>query len=138
MQRHPTISVPDQGLMDHAWDLLGPWPAVVEGADLLVPVTGHVEFASWDEGTFMLEAAGASALGLGALLPLVRTGAVHRTQAGGGALEWDLSTEDPALTVRAVLWPGELLLIVRRVEDEREVCRARARRTAAYYAAKYP
>lgn len=33
MPRHPTISVPDIGLMDHAWDLLGEWQAELELPD---------------------------------------------------------------------------------------------------------
>ena len=49
MKKHPTIAVPDIGLMDHAWDLLGEWQAEFELPDADSPVRGKVTFRSWTD-----------------------------------------------------------------------------------------
>ena len=72
MAKHPTINVPDIGLMDHAWDLLGEWQAEFELPDAESPVKGKVTFRSWTDAELQLDPVEAAIAGVPAIVPLER------------------------------------------------------------------
>ena len=90
MPKHPTVMVPNVGPMDHAWDVLGEWQVELEHPEGDEPLRGTVNFRSWAEGELKLEPAAAAAIGVPRTIALERTSDVHRTDAGGGALQWVL------------------------------------------------
>jgi hypothetical protein len=136
--KHPVVSIPDVGSMDHAWDILGPWEVDLELLERNDRVPGELAFNSWDEAELRLDAARASVLGVPAVLRLERDSEIERTDAGGGALEWMMEASEAPWSLRCVLWPGDLYLRIEHAEHDEELFRLRARRTREYYAAKYP
>ena len=138
MVKHPTVLVPNIGPMDHAWDVLGEWQAELElpeGDEPLrdsdVPLLGR--------GELQLEPRAAAAMGVPPHVALERSSDVHRTDAGGGALQWVLRAPACNWSLQATLWPGALHLFVHDADDEDEqLYRARATRSPEYYARKYP
>ena len=139
MPRHPTINIPDIGLMDHAWDLLGEWQAELELPDGEAPVQGKVTFRSWTEAELQLDPIQAALAGIPPTVPLERASDVHLTDAGGGALQWVLHAPSTNWSLQATLWPGSLHLFVHDAEDDEEqLYRARATRNREYYLRKYP
>jgi hypothetical protein len=72
-------------------------------------------------------------------VPHERASEIHLTDAGGGALQWVLHAPSCNWSLQATLWPGSLHLFVHNVDDEEEqLYRAHASRTAEYYWRKYP
>lgn len=136
--RHRTITVPDIGPVDHAWDLLGEWEAELELLAGSQRVPGHLAFRSWDLADLVLAPEAAATAGVPARVQLARETTVERSEAGGGAFEWFMSARDAEWAVKCVLWPGVLFSRVAHVDGEEELYRLHARRPAAYYAAKYP
>ena len=86
--KHPVVSIPDVGSMDHAWDVLGPWEVDLELLERNDRVPGELAFNSWDEAELRLDEARASVMGVPAVVRLERDSEIERTDAGGGALEW--------------------------------------------------
>ena len=139
MKKHPTIRVPDIGLMDHAWDLLGEWQAEFELPDADSPVRGKVTFRSWTDAELQLDPVEAAIAGIPSNVSLERASEVHLTDAGGGALQWVLHAPSTNWSLQATMWPGSLHLFVSDAEDEDEqIYRARATRNREYYLRKYP
>jgi len=139
MPKHPTVMVPNVGPMDHAWDVVGEWQVELEHPEGDEPLRGTVNFRSWAEGELKLEPAAAAAIGVPRTIALERTSDVHRTDAGGGALQWVLLAPASKWSLQVTMWPGALHLFVHDADDEDEqLYRARATRTPAYYARKYP
>lgn len=139
MPRHPTIQVPDIGPMDHAWDLLGEWQTELELPEGDPPVHGKVTFRSWTEAQLELDPVEAVLAGIPPVVPLERASEVHLTDAGGGALQWVLLAPSCNWSLQATMWPGSLHLFVNDADDEEEqLYRARATRSAEYYRRKYP
>jgi len=136
--RHPVVSIPDVGSMDHAWDILGPWEVDLELLERNDRVPGELAFDSWDEAELRLDAARAAVMGVPAVVRLERDSEIERTDAGGGALEWMMEASGAPWSLRCVLWPGDLHLRIEHAEHDQELFRLRARRTPEYYAAKYP
>lgn len=136
--RHKTVTVPDIGVVDHAWDILGVWEAELELLAASQRVRGQLAFRSWDHAELELEEESAAAAGVPSTVKLSRETIVERSQAGGGAFEWFMSAREAEWAVQCVLWPGELFSRVAHVDGEEELYRLRARRPASYYAAKYP
>lgn len=136
--RHPVVTIPDVGSMDHAWDVLGPWDVDLELLERNDRVPGELAFNSWDEAELRLDETLASAAGVPSLVRLERDSEIERTDAGGGALEWMMGAAEAPWALRCVLWPGDLYLRVEHAEHAGELYRVRARRTREYYAAKYP
>jgi hypothetical protein len=136
--RHKTVTVPDIGTVDHAWDILGEWEAELELLAASQRIRGHLAFRSWDKAELALAADEAAQAGVPARVFLSRETTVERSQAGGGAFEWFMSAKEAEWAVQCVLWPGELFSRVAHVDGEEELYRLRARRPASYYAAKYP
>ena len=108
MPKHPTITVPDIGLMDHAWDLLGEWQAEFELPDADSPVRGKVTFRSWTDAELQLDPIEAAIAGIPSNVPLERASEVHLTDAGGGALQWVLHAPTTNWSLQATMWPGSL------------------------------
>jgi hypothetical protein len=139
MPKHPIVQVPDIGPMDHAWDLLGEWRTELDlpnGEDTL---HGTVTFRTWANAELAFDPLEAALAGLPASVPLERASDIHLTDAGGGALQWVLVAPSCNWSLQATMWPGSLHLFVHDVEDDdEELYRARATRTADYYARKYP
>ena len=134
MAKHPTVEIPDIGLMDHAWDVLGEWQAEIEGQEGESAVHGKVHFMSWGEAEIELDPIEAALAGMPATVPLERASEVHLTDAGGGALQWVLHAPSLNWSLQATLWPGSLHLFVHDAEDEEEqLYRARATRDREYY-----
>ena len=139
MQKHPTVLVPNIGPMDHAWDLLGEWDAVVELPNGGAVAHGTVTFPSWTEAELELDPSEAAVAGLPQHLPLERMSRIHRTDAGGGALQWVLHAPAQDWSLQATLWPGALHLFVHENEEDDELLwTAHARRAQDYYRRKYP
>jgi len=139
MPKHPTVVVPNVGPMDHAWDVLGEWQVELEPPDGDEPLRGTVTFRSWAEGELKLEPSAAAAIGVPGRITLERTSDVHRTDAGGGALQWVLLASAPKWSLQATMWPGALHLFVHNSDDEeQQLYRARGTRAPEYYARKYP
>src|SRR4026209_1807129 len=139
MKKHPTIRVPDIGLMDHAWDLLGEWQAEFELPDADSPVRGQGTFRSWPHAELHLDPIEAAIAGIPSNVSLERASEVHLTDAGGGALQWVLHAPSTNWALQATMWPGSLHLFVSDAEDEDEqLYRARATRNREYYLRKYP
>ncbi|MDX2193293.1 MAG: hypothetical protein NW201_08055 [Gemmatimonadales bacterium] len=139
MAKHPTVVVPNIGPMDHAWDLLGEWHAEFEPAEGDKVLKATIVFEDWASGRADLDPGEARDAGLPLTIGLERTSDVHLTEAGGGALQWALSSPHVEWTVQAILWPGALNLFVYDAQDEeQELFRARAQRSREYYARKYP
>ena len=139
MPRHPTVEVPNIGPMDHAWDLLGEWEAELEAPDGESAVHGKVMFSSWADAELQWDPVEAAVAGIPASVPLERASEIHLTDAGGGALQWVLHAPTCNWSLQATLWPGSLHLFVHDVDDEEEqLYRAHASRTAEYYWRKYP
>ncbi len=139
MARHPTVEVPNIGPMDHAWDLLGEWNAELEAPGGEAAVHGKVLFNSWAEAELHWDPVEAALAGIPASVPLERASEIHMTDAGGGALQWVLHAPSCNWSLQATLWPGSLHLFVHDVEDDEEqLYRAHASRTAEYYWRKYP
>jgi hypothetical protein len=137
--KHPTIEVPGLGPMDHAWDALGDWEALVEFADGAPPVRARLELESWTRADLSVPAVAAVTRNVPAVVGLERSSEIELTDAGGGALQWLLHAPATEWVVQATLWPGALHLIVHAdPESGHEVCRVRARRTSEYYRRKYP
>jgi len=89
-RKHPTVVVPNIGPMDHAWDVLGEWQAELELPEGEAPVRGKVMFRSWTNAELVLDARAAAVAGIPPSVALERTSDIHRTDAGGGALQWVL------------------------------------------------
>ena len=139
MPRHPTVEVPNIGPMDHAWDLLGEWEAELEAPDGESAVHGTVTFNSWADAELQWDPVEAAVAGIPASVPLERASEIHLTDAGGGALQWVLHAPSCNWSLQATLWPGSLHLFVHNVDDEEEqLYRAHASRTAEYYGRNYP
>lgn len=139
MLRHPTVPVPNQGPMDHAWDVLGEWVVELDLPDRELPLTGTLNFTTWDEAEFALDPSGPSDTGLPEKIQLARASDVHRTDAGGGALQWLQLASEERWALQTTLWPGAMhILVVDADDDESQLCIARAKRTSAYYRRKYP
>lgn len=136
--RHKTVTVPDIGTVDHAWDILGEWEAELELLTASRRIRGRLAFASWDRAELALVADEAASAGVPAQVTLARETAVERSEAGGGAFQWFMSARDAEWAVQCVLWPGELFSRVAHVDGEEELYRLHARRPASYYAQKYP
>ena len=136
--RHPVVTIPDVGRMDHAWDILGPWEVDLELLERNDRVPGELAFNSWDEAELRLDEERASVMGVPSVVRLERDSEIERTDAGGGALEWMMEASDAPWSLRCVMWPGDLYLRVEHAEHDEELFRLRARRTREYYAAKYP
>ena len=137
--KHPTVVVPTIGPMDHAWDVLGEWQAELEAPEGEAPVRGKVTFRSWTNAELELDPRAAAVAGIPASVALERESDIHRTDAGGGALQWVLRAPACNWSLQATLWPGALHLFVHDADDEDEqLYRARATRTREYYARKYP
>src|SRR5215470_4172217 len=88
--KHPTVVVPNIGPMDHAWDILGEWQAELELPEGDAPVRGKVTFRSWTDAELELDPRAAAVAGIPSNVALQRTSDIHRTDAGGGALQWAL------------------------------------------------
>ncbi len=136
--RHPLVTIPDVGSMDHAWDILGPWEVDLELLERNDRVPGELAFNSWDEAELRLDEQRASVMGVPSVVRLERDSEIERTDAGGGALEWMMEASGAPWSLRCVMWPGDLYLRVEHAEHDEELFRLRARRTREYYAAKYP
>ena len=136
--RHPVVTIPDVGSMDHAWDILGPWEVDLELLERNDRVPGELAFNSWDEAELRLDEERASVMGVPSVVRLERDSEIERTDAGGGALEWMMEASGAPWSLRCVMWPGDLYLRVEHAEHDEELFRLRARRTREYYAAKYP
>ena len=136
--KHPVVTIPDVGSMDHAWDVLGPWEVDLELLERNDRLPGELAFNSWDEAELRLDAERASVMGVPAVVRLERDSEIERTDAGGGALEWMMEASGAPWSLRCVMWPGDLYLRVEHAEHDEELFRLRARRTREYYAAKYP
>jgi hypothetical protein len=136
--RHKTVTVPDIGAVDHAWDILGDWEVELELLAGSERIRGHLAFQSWDVAQLALVADDAARAGVPSQVRLARETTVERSQAGGGAFEWFMSAKDAEWAVQCVLWPGKLFSRVAHVDGERELYRLHARRPASYYARKYP
>ena len=136
--RHPVVTIPDVGRMDHAWDILGPWEVDLELLERNDRVPGELAFNSWDEAELRLDEERASVMGVPSVVRLERDSEIERTDAGGGALEWMMEASGAPWSLRCVMWPGDLYLRVEHAEHDEELFRLRARRTREYYAAKYP
>jgi len=70
--KHPVVSVPDVGSMDHAWDVLGPWEVDLELLERNDRVPGELAFNSWDEAELRLDEERASVMGVPAIVRLER------------------------------------------------------------------
>lgn len=136
--RHKTVTVPDIGTVDHAWDVLGEWDAELELLAGNERIRGQLAFPSWDVAELALAAEQASRVGVPARVRLSRETAVERSQAGGGAFEWFMSATGAEWELQCVLWPGEFFSRVTHPDGDEELFRLRARRPASYYARKYP
>jgi hypothetical protein len=127
MPRHPTINVPDIGLMDHAWDLLAwqaefefPTPSAARGKVMFRSDRCQLHSTRWRRPSPIPSS-----------VPLERASEVHLTDAGGGALQWVLHAPSTNWSLQATLWPGSLHLFVHDAEDDEQLYRARATRTAS-------
>jgi len=139
MAKHPTLIIPNIGPMDHAWDLLGEWRVAMEGADGGATRKARLLCWSWDTMELELEPADAAIEGVPRWIELRRTSRVHRTDAGGGALQWVLMAPRCSWTVQATMWPGELLLYFQDSEDSgTQLYQAIGGRSKDYYIKKYP
>lgn len=140
MAKHPTLIIPNIGPMDHAWDLLGEWRIALERTDRGAPRKGRLLCWSWDSMELELEPADAVIEALPRWIEFRRTSKVHRTDAGGGALQWVMTAPRISWTIQATLWPGELLLFVRDDADgdQSQRFQAIAGRSREYYRKKYP
>ena len=139
MPKHPTVDVPNIGPMDHAWDILGEWDIEFEVPFTDDSVPGTIRFRSWMEADLELEPWSAAAAGLPERATLERASRVHLTDAGGGALQWVLISDEDRWTIQATLWPGALHLFVQDAEDpDEQLYRANANRAREYYVQKYP
>lgn len=136
--RHRTITIPNIGTVDHAWDILGEWEVELELLSRSERVRGLLAFRSWDAASLAFLPGDATRVGVPATVELARETVVERSEAGGGAYEWFMSGREAEWAVRCVLWPGALFSRVAHVNGEEELYRLHARRPPAYYAAKYP
>jgi hypothetical protein len=93
-------------------------------------VPGKVTFRSWTRAELELDPRAAAVAGIPASVALERASDIHRTDAGGGALQWVLRAPACNWSLQATLWPGSLHLFVHDADDEDEqLYRARATRT---------
>lgn len=139
MPRHPTIAVPNVGLLDHAWDLLGDWSIVLEPADGGAAVAARLTVSSWETVTLDCRIGAGAMLGWPDRIRLARVTPIRRTEAGGGALEWELASGDADGRWLVTGWPGDLQIAVCTPEDAaRRLALLRGRRSREYYRRKYP
>ncbi|MGH7562591.1 MAG: hypothetical protein ACRENB_16405 [Gemmatimonadales bacterium] len=139
MAKHPTVIVPNIGPVDHAWDLLGEWRIAFERMETGRPRRARLLCWSWDSMELELEPADAAIEGVPRWIELRRTSKVHRTDAGGGALQWVLMAPRCSWAVQATLWPGELLLFFQDADDtQTQIYQAIGGRSKDYYLRKYP
>ncbi len=139
MPKHPTIDIPNIGLMDHAWDVLGDWDVEFEVPQADDALSGLLHVHSWLDAELELEPWGAASAGLPERVTLARASKVHLTDAGGGALQWVFVTEEDRWTIQATMWPGSLYLFVQHADDpDEQLFKASATRGRDYYLRKYP
>lgn len=125
--------------MDHAWDLLGEWNAELGDSDHYGTVSGRLVFDSWTEAELQFDPLEAALGGYDPVITLERASRVHRTDAGGGALQWVLLAKDQRWLAQITLWPGSLHAFVHDTdEDGRQIFRVHATRSREYFLQKYP
>lgn len=138
IRQHPTVEVPDVGLMDHAWDALGAWQIEVELAERGHKVRGELVLTEWGVGEIKLDPTKANDAGLPGRVPVERTSEVERTEVGGGALAWMMHAPSMNWDLRTIFWPGDLHVVILDASDDAELFKVRGHRTREYYLRKYP
>ena len=138
IRQHPTVEVPDVGVMDHAWDALGDWEIEVELAERGRKVRGALVMSGWDAGVLTLDPARAGDAGLPRSVPLERSSEVERSEVGGGALAWMMHAPTMNWDLRTIFWPGDLHVVILDATDDAELYKLRGHRTREYYRRKYP
>ncbi len=139
MPRHPLIAIPDVGPMDHAWDLLGDWQAVLAPADRPDEWPVRLQVPSWEAIALERTAADGPDGHAASLLLLERISRIRRVPDGGGALAWACAAEDAPEVWAVTAWPGELRLACHGgTGNDRVTAVVRAVRAPAYYRRKYP
>jgi hypothetical protein len=125
--------------MDHAWDVLGDWVVEIDLPERELPIQAALEVTSWDAAELVLDAEVAGESGLPTRARLQRASDVHRTDAGGGALQWVFVVPSERWSLETVFWPGAMHLQARDVDEtDDSLFVARAKRAITYYQQKYP
>jgi hypothetical protein len=138
IRQHPTVEVPDVGLMDHAWDALGKWKIELELAERGQKVRGELVLSGWGVGELTLDPVNATDAGLPPRVPLERSSEVERTDVGGGALAWMMHAPSVNWELRTIFWPGDLHVVILDADDDAELFKVRGHRPKEYYLRKYP